>query len=97
MIEKMAELVNDKIIVGISDIRDESDRDGIRIIIELKKDSYPQKILNQLYKHTDLQTSFGYNCIALAGRYSAKTLEPAGIPSDLHQPPSRDYHALGVV
>jgi len=66
MIEKMAQLVNDKIIIGISDIRDESDREGIRIIVELKKDAYPQKILNQLYKHTDLQTSFGYNMIALA-------------------------------
>jgi DNA gyrase subunit A len=66
MIQKMAALVNDKIIVGISDIRDESDREGIRVIVELKKDSYPQKILNQLYKHTDLQTSFGYNMIALA-------------------------------
>ncbi len=66
MIEKMAALVNDKVIVGISDIRDESDREGIRIIIELKKDAYPQKILNQLYKHTDLQSSFGYNMIALA-------------------------------
>jgi DNA gyrase subunit A len=66
MIEKMATLVTDKIIQGISDIRDESDRDGIRIIIELKKDSYPQKILNQLFKHTDLQTSFGYNMIALS-------------------------------
>ncbi len=66
MIEKMAALVNDKVIIGISDIRDESDRDGIRIIIELKKDAYPQKILNQLYKHTDLQSSFSYNMIALA-------------------------------
>jgi len=65
MIERMAELVNEKMIVGISDIRDESDRDGIRIIIELKKDSYPQKILNQLFKMTELQTSFGYNMIAL--------------------------------
>ncbi len=66
LIQKMAQLVNDKVIVGISDIRDESDRDGIRIIVEMKKDAYPQKILNQLYKHTDLQTSFGYNMIALA-------------------------------
>jgi DNA gyrase subunit A len=66
MIEKMARLVTDKVIQGISDIRDESDRDGIRIIIELKKDSYPQKVLNQLFKHTDLQNSFGYNTIALA-------------------------------
>jgi DNA gyrase subunit A len=66
MIEKMAELVTEKVIQGISDIRDESDREGIRIIIDLKKDAYPQKILNQLYKHTDLQGSFGYNMIALA-------------------------------
>tara|TARA_Y100000310_G_scaffold175693_2_gene175804 strand:- start:13731 stop:16454 length:2724 start_codon:yes stop_codon:yes gene_type:complete len=66
MIEKMARLVTDKIIAGISDIRDESDREGIRIMIELKKDSYPQKVLNQLFKHTELQSSFGYNCIALA-------------------------------
>ncbi len=66
LIEKMASLVNDKVIIGISDIRDESDREGIRIIVELKKDAYPQKILNQLYKHTDLQSSFGYNMIALA-------------------------------
>lgn len=66
LIERIAQLVTDKVIAGISDLRDESDREGIRIIIELKKDSYPQKILNQLYKHTALQTSFGYNCIALA-------------------------------
>lgn len=66
MIEKMARLVTDKVIQGVSDIRDESDREGIRIIIELKKDSYPQKVLNQLFKHTDLQSSFGYNTIALA-------------------------------
>ena len=66
MIEKMARLVTDKVIAGISDIRDESDREGIRIMIELKKDCYPQKVLNQLFKHTDLQSSFGYNCIALA-------------------------------
>ncbi len=66
MIERMAQLTTDKIIQGISDIRDESDRDGIRIIVELKKDAYPQKVLNQLFKHTDLQSSFGYNMIALA-------------------------------
>lgn len=66
MIEHMAELVTEKVIMGISDIRDESDREGIRIIIELKKDAYPQKVLNQLYQSTQLQTSFGYNMIALA-------------------------------
>lgn len=66
MIERMAQLVTDKVIQGISDIRDESDREGIRVIIELKRDAYPQKVLNQLFKHTELQSSFGYNMIALA-------------------------------
>lgn len=66
MIEKIARLVTDKVIQGVSDVRDESDREGIRVIIELKRDSYPQKVLNLLFKHTDLQSSFGYNMIALA-------------------------------
>ncbi len=63
--EKIAGLVNDKKIEGISDIRDESDRDGIRLVIELKKDAYGSVILNQLYKMTQLQTTFGINMIAL--------------------------------
>ena len=66
LIEKIAKLVTDKVVQGVSDVRDESDRDGVRIIIELKRESYPQKVLNLLFKHTDLQTSFGYNMIALA-------------------------------
>jgi len=68
LIEKMADLVNNKIIVGISDIRDESDKDGMRIVIELKKDAYPKKILNQLYKMTQLQDTFHMNMIALVAR-----------------------------
>ncbi len=67
-IEKMADLVRDKKIVGISDIRDESNKDWVRVVVELKKDSFPKKILNQLYKLTQLQTSFGYNMIALWDR-----------------------------
>ena len=67
-IEKMADLVRDKKIVWISDIRDESNKDGVRVVVELKKDSFPKKILNQLYKLTQLQTSFGYNMIALGDR-----------------------------
>jgi len=67
-IEKMADLVRDKKIVWISDIRDESNKDGVRVIVELKKDSFPKKVLNQLYKLTQLQTSFGYNMIALWDR-----------------------------
>ncbi len=66
LIERMAELVTEKVIVGVSDLRDESDREGIRIIVELKKDAYPQKVLNQLFQLTELQSSFGYNMIALA-------------------------------
>jgi len=59
MIERMAELVNDKRIEGISDIRDESDRDGMRVVIELKRDSEPRVVLNQLYKLTQMQTGYG--------------------------------------
>ncbi len=65
MIEKIADLVRDKRITEISDLRDESDRNGMRIVIELKKDAVPEVVLNKLYKHTQLQTSFGINMIAL--------------------------------
>ena len=65
LIEKIAELVNDKRIEGIADIRDESDRDGMRIVIELKRDAYPRVVLNNLYKQTPIQTNFGANMLAL--------------------------------
>ncbi|MBN1296590.1 DNA gyrase subunit A [bacterium] len=65
LIEKIADLVKDKKITGISDLRDESDRDGMRIVIELKKDQIAKAILNQLYKHTALQANFGVNMVAL--------------------------------
>ncbi|AFY77128.1 MAG: DNA topoisomerase (ATP-hydrolyzing) subunit A [Hydrococcus sp. C42_A2020_068] len=65
LIEKIAELVNDKKIEGISDIRDESDRDGMRIVIELKRDAYPRVVLNNLYKQTPIQANFGANMLAL--------------------------------
>ena len=67
MIEKMAELVREKRIEGISDIRDESDRQGYRVVIELKRDAVADVILNQLYRFTPLQTSFGANMVALNG------------------------------
>ena len=67
MIEKMAELVREKRIEGISDIRDESDREGYRVVIELKRDANADVILNQLYRYTPLQTSFGCNMVALNG------------------------------
>lgn len=68
LVSKIADLVRDKKVVGISDIRDESNKDSVRVIIDLKKDAFPKKILNQLYKLTPLQTSFGYNMIALGER-----------------------------
>ncbi|MGW6777044.1 DNA gyrase subunit A [Brucella pseudogrignonensis] len=67
MIEKMAELVRDKRIEGISDLRDESDRDGYRVVVELKRDAVADVVLNQLYRYTPLQTSFGCNMVALNG------------------------------
>jgi DNA gyrase subunit A len=73
MIKKMAGLVKEDVISGISEIRDESDKDGIRIVIELKKDAHAQTILNQLYKHTQLEDSFGINQVALVSK-SPKTL-----------------------
>lgn len=65
LIQKIADLVRDKKIDGISDLRDESDREGMRIVIELKKASKPKSVLNNLYKHTELQSSFPANMVAL--------------------------------
>ncbi|PWE16662.1 DNA gyrase subunit A [Marinicauda salina] len=67
MIEKIAELVREKRVEGISDLRDESDRSGMRVVIELKKDANAEVILNQLYRWSPLQTSFGVNMLALIG------------------------------
>ena len=65
LVIKIADLVNDKKITGISDMRDETARGNVRIVIDLKKDAYPKKLLNQLYKLTPLQTTFHYNMLAL--------------------------------
>ncbi|MCE3230465.1 MAG: gyrase subunit, partial [Alphaproteobacteria bacterium] len=65
LIERIAEVVKEKVIEGISDLRDESDRQGMRVVIELKRDAVPDVILNQLYRYTALQTSFGINMLAL--------------------------------
>ena len=67
LIEKIAELVRDKRVEGISDLRDESDRDGMRIVIEIKRDAVPDVVLNQLWRFTAMQSSFGANMIALTG------------------------------
>ncbi|MFQ5636796.1 MAG: DNA gyrase subunit A [bacterium] len=65
LIEKIAFLVNDRKLEGISDVRDESDRDGMRMVIELKRDAQPEVVLNQLFKHTQMQVTFGVNLLAL--------------------------------
>jgi len=75
LIVKMADLVHEKKLEGIRDIRDESDKEGLRIAIDLKRDSYPQKVLNNLYKHTDLERTYHFNMIALVeGGLQPKTL-----------------------
>ena len=65
LVEKIADLARDKKIQGITDLRDESDKDGIRVVIETKRDAVPEVILNQLYKHTQLQDTFGIILLAL--------------------------------
>jgi DNA gyrase subunit A len=65
MVARIAELINDKKIDGIADLRDESDRDGFRVVVELKRDAVPDVVLNQLYRFTPLQTTFGANMLAL--------------------------------
>ncbi|MEK9281246.1 DNA gyrase subunit A [Bradyrhizobium sp. ISRA442] len=76
MVERIAELYKEKKIEGISDLRDESDRDGYRVVVELKRDAMPDVVLNQLYKFTPLQTSFGVNAVALdSGRPQTMNLK----------------------
>jgi len=68
LLKKIADLVRDKRLEGISDIRDESDRDGLRVVIELKRDAHGEIVLNKLYQLTALQSTFGYNCLAIVGQ-----------------------------
>jgi DNA gyrase subunit A len=74
LVEKIADLVKDKKLEGVKGLRDESDKDGVRVAIDLKKDSYPKKILNSLYKNTSLQTTFHVNILALVGGIQPKVL-----------------------
>ena len=67
LLEKIAELVREKVVEGIADLRDESDRSGMRIVIELRRGEVPEVVLNNLYKHTPLQSSFGVNALAIVG------------------------------
>ncbi|MDR1233843.1 MAG: DNA gyrase subunit A [Holosporales bacterium] len=72
LVEKIADLVKDKTIDGITDIRDESNKDGVRVVIELRRDAIGEVILNQLFKFTPMQTSFGYNMLALVKNKPAR-------------------------
>ncbi len=74
LLEKIALLVKDKKIDGIKDLRDESDKDGVRIVIELKKEAYPKKVLNNLYKYTQLQETFHVNMLALVDGLQPRVL-----------------------
>ena len=68
IVEQVAHLITEKIVNGIAEVRDESNKDGIRVVLELKRDSFPREVLNQLFKLTGLQSSFAYNMIALTDR-----------------------------
>ncbi len=74
LVEKIAFLVKSKKLIGIKDLRDESDKDGVRIVVDLKRDAYPKKILNSLYKHTQLQETFHVNMLALIDGIQPKVL-----------------------
>jgi DNA gyrase subunit A len=74
LVEKIADLIKDKKLEGIKGLRDESDKDGVRVVLDLKKDSYPKKILNSLYKNTQLQTTFHVNMLALIDGIQPKVL-----------------------
>ena len=79
LLEKIATLVKDKKIKGVSDLRDESNKEGLRIVIDLKDSAYPKKILNSLYKHTQLQDKFHFNTVALVDGLQPKLLTLKGI------------------
>jgi DNA gyrase subunit A len=74
VLEKIAELIKDKKLEGIKDLRDESDKDGVRVVVELKKDAYPKKVLNRLFKLTQLQDSFHVNLLALVDGIQPRVL-----------------------
>ena len=91
LVEKIADLVKDKKISGIADLRDESSRGSVRIVVELKKDAYPKKLLNQLFKLTPLQTTFHYNMLALVDGIQPRVLGVSDIIAEYIK------HRQGVV
>ena len=92
VIAKIAELVNDKVLTEISDLQDHSDRTGMRIQVELKRDAVPQVALNKLFKHTPLQSTFGVNTVALVNGVPADAVA-ARAADALPRLPARDRHA----
>ena len=96
LVRAIAELAMDKKIEGISDVRDESDRDGMRIVIELKRDAIPNVVLNQLYKHTTMQSTFGVIMLALVNGVPEGD-EPEGAARALHRAPARDHRPAHAV
>ncbi len=92
VIKKIADLVHEKVLTEISDLADHSDRTGMRIQIELKRDAIPQVALNKLFKHTALQTTFGYNAVALVDGVP-RTLSLLELRHALPRLPARDRHA----
>ena len=92
VIRKIAELVQEKKITEISDLRDESDRNGMRIVIELKRDAIPKVVLNKLYKHTPMQTTFGVNTVALVDNVP-RTLPLRGVSTSTSSTSARSSSA----
>ena len=86
LLERIADLVRNKQVEGISDMRDESDRQGMRIVVELKRDATPEVVLNQLFRFTQLQTSFGVNMLALDKRPPSADGHPRGVDLFHHLP-----------
>ena len=92
VIKKIADLVHEKVLTEISDLADHTDRTGMRIQIELKRDAVPQVALNKLFKHTALQATFGYNAVALVDGVP-RTLSLLELVTPLPRLPARDRHA----
>ena len=91
LVEKIAEAAKDKRIEGISDIRDESNREGMRVVVELKRDATPEVVLNQLWRHTPAQSSFPANMLAIRGG-PARDPGAARHPAVLHHLPRGGHH-----
>ena len=101
MLERIAELVRDKTIEGISDLRDESDREGLRVVIELRRDTIADVILAQLYRYSPLQTSFGVNMLGLEPRAARddaaqeRSLQPSWSSAKRSSPAGRSTNCAG--